>query len=130
MKLRMEGLDLDRFSFPAMLKAAARTEGLLEGMQFHGLGAKFGFDSDPFVQTGLVGMYAACGRIADARLVFDKMSHRDVVTWSIMIDGYGELVTVGIVFAFGFLNFILIEKLKTGIVRVDFTMKLSTFLKR
>lgn len=35
-------------------------------------------------------MYAACGRIMDARLVFDKMSHRDVVTWNIMIDGYSQ----------------------------------------
>ncbi|KAG7028900.1 Pentatricopeptide repeat-containing protein [Cucurbita argyrosperma subsp. argyrosperma] len=33
-------------------------------------------------------MYAACRRIMEARLVFDKMSQRDVVTWSIMIDGY------------------------------------------
>ncbi|KAK3198836.1 hypothetical protein Dsin_022251 [Dipteronia sinensis] len=87
-KLRMEGLDVDRFSFPPLLKAAARIKGLCEGMQFHGLGAKLGFDLDPFVQTGLVRMYAACGRIGDARLMFDKMSHRDVVTWSIMFDGY------------------------------------------
>ncbi|KAK2647035.1 hypothetical protein Ddye_022230 [Dipteronia dyeriana] len=87
-KLRMEGLDVDRFSFPPLLKAAARVKGLFEGMQLHGLGAKLGFDLDPFLQTGLVGMYAACGRIGDARLMFDKMSHRDVVTWSIMFDGY------------------------------------------
>ncbi|KAK4855897.1 hypothetical protein QYF36_012069 [Acer negundo] len=87
-KMRMEGLDVDRFSFPPLLKAAARVKGLVEGMQFHGIGAKLGFDLDPFVQTGLVGMYAACGRIEDARLMFDKMSHRDVVTWSIMFDGY------------------------------------------
>lgn len=57
-------------------------------MEIHGIAAKYGFVSDPFVQTGLVGMYAACGRIIDARLMFDKMSHRDVVAWSIMIDGY------------------------------------------
>ncbi|KAL5849801.1 hypothetical protein ACOSQ3_007856 [Xanthoceras sorbifolium] len=90
LKLRMEGLDVNRFSFPPLLKAAARIEGLFEGMQVHGLGAKLGFDSDPFVQTSLVGMYAACGRVDDARLMFDKMSHRDVVTWSIMFDGYGN----------------------------------------
>lgn len=87
-KMLMNGLIVDRFSFPPMLKAAARIEGLFEGMQVHGLGAKLGFDSDPFVQTGLVALYAACGRILDARMVFDKMSYRDVVAWSIMIDGY------------------------------------------
>lgn len=53
----------------------------------HGLAAKIGFDSDPYVETALVGMYLGCGLISDARKVFDKMSHRDVVTWDIMIDG-------------------------------------------
>ena len=57
-------------------------------MEIHGLASKLGFGSDPFVETGLIRMYAACRRIMEARLVFDKMSQRDVVTWSIMIDGY------------------------------------------
>lgn len=83
-----EGLTIDRSSFPPILKAIARAEGLFEGMQVHGLVIKLGFGSDPFVQTGLVGMYGACGRIVDARLVFDKMSYRDIVPWSVMIDGY------------------------------------------
>lgn len=85
--LRREGVWLDRFSFPPALKAATKVRGSVEGMAIHGLAAKFGFDSDPFVQTGLVGMYAACGRVMDARLAFDRMSHRDVVAWNIMIDG-------------------------------------------
>ena len=81
---------MDRFSFPPLLKALSRVKSLVEGLEIHGLAAKLGFDSDPFVQTGLVRMYAACGRIEEARLMFDKMFHRDVVTWSIMIDGYGN----------------------------------------
>lgn len=86
--MRREGSAVDRFSFPAVLKAASKAEALEEGREIHGLASKMGFDADPFVQTGLVRMYAACGRIVDARLVFDKMSQRDVVAWSIMIDGY------------------------------------------
>ncbi|KAK2980608.1 hypothetical protein RJ640_011416 [Escallonia rubra] len=87
-RMRREGLGVDRFSFPSLLKASARVSGLSEGMELHGLAAKMGFDSDPFVQTALVGMYAACGEIRDARQMFDKMSHRDIVTWNTMIDGY------------------------------------------
>nr|KYP52734.1 Pentatricopeptide repeat-containing protein At3g22690 family [Cajanus cajan] len=60
------------------------------GLEIHGLAFKLGFHSDPFIQSSLISMYAACGRIVDARLVFDKMSHRDVVTWNIMIDGYSQ----------------------------------------
>ena len=89
MRLKEGLLGIDRFSFPPLLKAASRASGLNEGKEIHGVAAKLGFDKDPFVQTGLVGMYASCDRISDARLVFDKMPCRDVVAWSIMIDGYG-----------------------------------------
>lgn len=79
---------VDRFSFPSLLKAAGRVSGFFEGVMIHSLAVKMGFDNDPFVQTGLVGMYASCGEIEGARMVFDKMSHRDIVTWNIMIEGY------------------------------------------
>lgn len=82
-------MGVDRFSFPPVLKAVSRASALIEGMEIHGVAAKLGFDKDPFVQTGLVRTYAACGRILEARLMFDKMLHRDVVSWGIMLDGYG-----------------------------------------
>uniref|UniRef100_A0A7N0TEK2 DYW domain-containing protein n=1 Tax=Kalanchoe fedtschenkoi TaxID=63787 RepID=A0A7N0TEK2_KALFE len=86
-KMRREGC-VDRFCFPPVLKALARVEGLREGMEVHGVAVKLGLESDAFVQTALVGLYGACGRVLDARLVFDKMCHRDVVAWSIMIESY------------------------------------------
>lgn len=88
---RRNGLEVDRFSFPPLLKAASRAFALREGMEIHGLGCKLGFISDPFIQTALLGMYANSGQIQDARLVFDKMSERDIVTWDIMIDGYAVI---------------------------------------
>lgn len=111
---------MDRFSFPPLLKALSRVKSLVEGLEIHGLAAKLGFDSDPFVQTGLVRMYAACGRIEEARLMFDKMFHRDVVTWSIMIDGYCQS---------GLFNdaLLLFEEMKNHNVEPD-EMMLSTVL--
>lgn len=47
---------VDRFSFPLLLKASARVSPLFEGMLIHALAAKISFDSDPFVQTAIVGM--------------------------------------------------------------------------
>lgn len=59
------------------------------GREVHGLAVKMGLDGDPFVETGLVGYYAATGCVGDARGVFDRMSYRDLVAWSVMLDGYG-----------------------------------------
>ncbi|GMI82555.1 hypothetical protein like AT1G19720 [Hibiscus trionum] len=45
-------------------------------------------ESDPFVETKLVSLYAKCGSLADARKVFDKMSEKNLYTWSAMIGAY------------------------------------------
>lgn len=88
-KMREQGFVVDSFSLPPLLKASTRILALSEGMELHGFASKMDFVSDPFVQTGLVAMYSACGHIEDARLMFDKMAERDIVAWNIMIDGYG-----------------------------------------
>ncbi|XP_051152625.1 pentatricopeptide repeat-containing protein At4g14820 [Andrographis paniculata] len=87
-KMQAKAFPIDRFTFPPLLKAASKSMAINEGKMIHSLCAKLGYASDPFVETALVGMYAACGMVSEARQVFDKMSHRDVVTWHIMIDGY------------------------------------------
>lgn len=40
--------------------------------------------------TTLVDMYAKCGKLGEARRLFDRMQSRDVVAWSAMISGYTQ----------------------------------------
>ncbi len=47
-----------------------------------------GWDSNVFVGTSLVDMYAKCGSMEDAYRVFNKMSSRDAVTWTAMLSGH------------------------------------------
>eukprot|EP00246_Nothoceros_aenigmaticus_P016559 TRINITY_DN7625_c0_g1_i1.p1 TRINITY_DN7625_c0_g1~~TRINITY_DN7625_c0_g1_i1.p1 ORF type:complete len:125 (+),score=24.41 TRINITY_DN7625_c0_g1_i1:152-526(+) len=35
-------------------------------------------------------MYAKCGNIQEARMVFDSLPFKDVVTWNAMITGYAQ----------------------------------------
>ncbi|ESQ56087.1 hypothetical protein EUTSA_v10027503mg [Eutrema salsugineum] len=87
-RIRHAGGRLDQFSFPPILKAASKVSALLEGLELHGVALKMATLSDPFVQTGLMDMYGSCGRIVEARNMFDEMSQRDVVTWNTMIERY------------------------------------------
>ncbi|CAM8952807.1 unnamed protein product [Rhodiola kirilowii] len=41
-----------------------------------------------FVGNALADMYAKCGCISEARRIFDKMVHKDVISWSIIICGF------------------------------------------
>ncbi|KAH9748972.1 pentatricopeptide repeat-containing protein [Citrus sinensis] len=48
------------------------------------------FFEDVKLGSALVDMYAKCGKIDDARRVFDHMQQKNVFTWTSMIDGYGK----------------------------------------
>ncbi|XP_062195365.1 putative pentatricopeptide repeat-containing protein At5g37570 [Phragmites australis] len=76
------------FTVSAALKAAARRKMLQEGGQVHVHVFKNGFQTDERIATTLVEFYAKCGRLEDARKVFDRMVLKDAQLWNTMIAGY------------------------------------------
>ncbi|EXB53136.1 hypothetical protein L484_006956 [Morus notabilis] len=83
-----EGLRADDHIYPSVTKSIAILGRIDAGKCVHGLVIKTGFNSDVFVGSSMVDMFAKCGEIRDARKVFDKMPERNVVSWSGMISGY------------------------------------------
>ena len=61
---------------------------LEHGKEIHEQITKSGFQSNIFVASALVHMYAKCGSIENACNVFDKMHKKDVVSWTAMIEAY------------------------------------------
>ncbi|XP_024518733.1 pentatricopeptide repeat-containing protein At1g06140, mitochondrial-like [Selaginella moellendorffii] len=61
------------------------------GMAIHLQAEKSGCcDSDVFVASTLVEMYAKCGSLVDARKVFDKIPGLNLSAWTALIQGYAE----------------------------------------
>ncbi len=46
-----------------------------------------GYESDVFVGSSLIDMYAKCGNIEDAQRVFNRMLMHNVVSWTVMLQG-------------------------------------------
>eukprot|EP01018_Ginkgo_biloba_P014303 Gb_06899 [translate_table: standard] len=84
------GIQADNFTFPFVLKACADLSALQEGKEIHYHIVKSGFEYDVYVGNALIDMYAKCASIKDARQVFDRMSKRDVVSWTAMLAGYSQ----------------------------------------
>ncbi|CAM6124224.1 unnamed protein product [Calypogeia fissa] len=89
-RMRTEGFEPNEVTFINILNAPASAEALEWVKEVHAQTSKAGLESDLRVGSALILMYAKCGKIDEARLVFNKMETRDIVTWNIMIGGLAE----------------------------------------
>nr|XP_048334022.1 pentatricopeptide repeat-containing protein At1g08070, chloroplastic-like [Ziziphus jujuba var. spinosa] len=80
----------DQVTFVGVLTACARIGFLDLGRKIHGLVLGSGLLLDVFLGSSLIDMYAKCGKMEDARKVFDGISERNVVCWTSMIVGYAQ----------------------------------------
>ncbi|KAI4372684.1 hypothetical protein MLD38_010884 [Melastoma candidum] len=80
----------DSFTFSSLAKCCASGFGGLccEGLELQCDATKMGLWVDVYVGTGFVDMYAKWGRIDDARLVFDEMEVKSIVSWTALVGGY------------------------------------------
>ncbi|CAD5175506.1 unnamed protein product [Musa acuminata subsp. malaccensis] len=86
----MRGRDVEptRSTIGSVLSAAANLMALTEGQQVHSEAIRFGLDSNVFVGSSLVNLYAKCIQIEDARKVFDFLDAKNIVMWNAMLGGY------------------------------------------
>ncbi|XP_022139117.1 pentatricopeptide repeat-containing protein At3g12770 [Momordica charantia] len=87
-EMQVSGVHPDCFTFLYVLKACGGMSIEEIGKQMHGQTFKYGFGSNVFVQNSLVSMYAKFGQTSPARVVFDKLQDRTVVSWTSIISGY------------------------------------------
>ncbi|KAK7364199.1 hypothetical protein VNO80_12693 [Phaseolus coccineus] len=85
------GVHGNNLTYPLLLKACANLASIQHGTVLHGHVLKLGFQADTFVQTALVDMYSKCSHVAAARLVFDEMLQRSVVSWNAMVSAYSRV---------------------------------------
>lgn len=80
------GVEPNAFTFSSVLKSCP----LEPGKSLHSQAIKFGFDSDLYVRTGLVDIYARGGDVASAQQLFDTMPEKSLVSLTAMITCYSK----------------------------------------
>lgn len=71
------------------LSACSENSDIWMGKQIHGVIIRQGMTCDTQSSNALLDMYAKCGKIREASLVFDGIVGKNVVSWTSMIDAYG-----------------------------------------
>ncbi|KAK7312075.1 hypothetical protein VNO77_35639 [Canavalia gladiata] len=83
-----EGVEPDLFTFPRVLKVCGGIGSVQVGEEVHRHVVRSGFANDGFALNALVDMYSKCGDIVKARKIFNKMPHRDSISWNSMLAAY------------------------------------------
>jgi pentatricopeptide repeat protein len=97
-EMQLEGVDANAVTYLCGLKACSSVGDLEKGREMHEQieqrrrgGGGSGWEQDPVIlDNALVDMYAKCGCLRDALLVFDRASARDVCSWNSLITGYAH----------------------------------------
>ncbi|KAL6629115.1 hypothetical protein ACP70R_028880 [Stipagrostis hirtigluma subsp. patula] len=86
-RMQHQNVQPDRTTLAVILSSCSRL-GIVElGKQVHSASVRLSLHNDMFVASGLVDMYSKCGQVGIARIIFDRMTERDVVCWNSMISG-------------------------------------------
>lgn len=88
-KMQLKGVDPELATMMGILPACSYLAALQHGVCAHGYSVIRGFTADISICNALIDMYSKCGKMDEARCVFDRMYDKDVVSWNAMIVGYG-----------------------------------------
>ncbi|XP_015959102.3 pentatricopeptide repeat-containing protein At4g02750-like [Arachis duranensis] len=71
-----------------MTSVVTSCDGVAELMQAHSMIIRLGFEHDTWLTNSLINLYSKNGDLSSARLVFEPLKSKDVVSWTAMIVAY------------------------------------------
>ncbi|XP_073034029.1 pentatricopeptide repeat-containing protein At4g21065 [Primulina eburnea] len=86
-KMVLDGVKPDGFTLVSLLTACAELGALALSRRAHVYMMKVGLDKNLHAANALLVLYAKCGNIREAKMVFDVLEERSVVSWTSLIVG-------------------------------------------
>ncbi|MCO5593520.1 hypothetical protein L7F22_047534 [Adiantum nelumboides] len=89
-QMKKEGVAPDGYTLVSVLKACSDLSSFEHGRHIHATLVEEGFDFDTCVSNALMDMYIGCDLLQEAYIVFNKLPHRDVISWSTLMAGNAD----------------------------------------
>ncbi|KAJ4961234.1 hypothetical protein NE237_021144 [Protea cynaroides] len=89
-EMRFRGLEADGVTLTSLISACVQGRDLDAGKRIHAYMKTSGISITVSVGTALINLYSKCRLIESAKIVFDELSRKNIVTWNCMIAGYVE----------------------------------------
>lgn len=88
--MQHRGIKVDVDTYALLLQGCIVSKSIEDGRRVHAHMFESGVELDIDLSTKLVIMYAKCGKMMDARQLFDEIPERNSVAWNAMIAGYTQ----------------------------------------
>ncbi|KAF6140266.1 hypothetical protein GIB67_000314 [Kingdonia uniflora] len=89
-QMRHSDVKPDWIALVSILRTYTDINDIEQGKSIHGIVIKTGLELEPDLLIALTSMYAKCGEVLVARLLFDQMDIPNVILWNAMISGYAK----------------------------------------
>ncbi|XP_062000500.1 putative pentatricopeptide repeat-containing protein At3g47840 [Rosa rugosa] len=90
MRMQESGVHPNEYTFAAVISGCANLARVEWGEQLHANVLRLGLADSLSVGNSVITMYAKCGRLASASVVFHEMGRKDIVSWTTVIAGYSQ----------------------------------------
>ncbi|KAM7265930.1 hypothetical protein ACFE04_003613 [Oxalis oulophora] len=86
----IEGHNPNMYTYAGILSICSHIPSIEWGKQTHCRIIKPQLDSNVVIGSSLIDMYSKCGRLSDARKIFDRLNSKNLVSWNTILVGYAH----------------------------------------
>nr|XP_043639537.1 pentatricopeptide repeat-containing protein At1g18485 [Erigeron canadensis] len=89
-KMTSSGFKPDWYTLGSLLLASAELKSLKYGKEAHGFVLRNGLETDTHIGNSLLSFYIQCEKPMSAKIMFDGLQNKNIVSWNVMIAGYSQ----------------------------------------
>lgn len=89
-QMQQKGFQPNKITFVCILDACASSSAIATGEHIHDLIVHNSLELDVVIGTALVNMYGKCGQLYSARCIFDRMTVRNLLSWTAIVAIYAH----------------------------------------